>query len=369
MPNQQEIGKDQAPSDLILTILDRAHDEITWVRSAYKFAVSFIAVLIAIGLYFSHKSIQDMKTELREEGKQSAKQLAVEMQLISRSLQQDFKDEADQVRKKVSARLDKEFEREEITTLVIQKTQERIDSVANHLIETQVSNQINPLGTELTDLITRTSETFKESIRKLEIQIESSQTAESEMRHLLTEARRVLNNLEKQSDFVMLVLAAQSDDRQALVKLNALASDDSSILQAQARRSCDMIVREYAGLTADKPYRNIKWNDGFDQNIMTFQQVIQGWQQIPSEFARAYVEFVWIHPNITKEEKLSFLHDVLSDSRNSLQAANQAAKLLAEEAKIEYNPPLNFTKIEKWWQERTISKSSPDATSEKSKTE
>ena len=65
-----------------------------------------------------------------------------------------------------------------------------------------------------------------------------------------------------------------------------------------------------------------------------------------------YLSFVWGHTNLNKEQKLSFLRNAyLEDSRNSLQAANKAAEIVAEELKAKYNPPLEFKPVEKLWSE------------------
>lgn len=356
----------QGHADLVLPIIDRAREEVVWVRSAYKWAVSAVVIVILGGLFFSYRSIQDMKADLRKEGKQTQKQLTNEMQLQSRSLQQDLRDEVRQVREQVSQRLNQEFEREEITKLVKTTAQERIDSVANLLIEAQIQKLITPLRAELTQLIRTTSDGFYDSMRKFDLQLGESKEAESEIRLLLTEARKTLNQLREQSDFILTVLSAQSDDRDAYYKLLAWGSDESNSLRDQARRASDTVQRDYSGFMGDKPYRILQWPEGFDPSKMTFQQIKSHWQSLPSEFARAYVEFVWNHQAITKEEKLSFLQDVLRDSRNSLQAADKAARILADEAKVQYNPPFDFSQIEKWWKERPVPKTSPDAATDKS---
>ena len=52
MAEKESNAQNDGPESGILAVVDRTREEITWVRSAYKFAVSLIAAVIAVGLYF-----------------------------------------------------------------------------------------------------------------------------------------------------------------------------------------------------------------------------------------------------------------------------------------------------------------------------
>lgn len=345
----------QSPEKQILTIVDRAREEITWVRSAYKFAVSIIAILIAIGLYFSHKSIQDLKADLRTDGERVQSQIKTESTLLARTLQKDLEDEITRIRGEVTARIDEEFKRENISSLVSHQAKTRIDDIADDLIKSQIAEQITPLKTNLTSLIAKSSSDLNAKLLEMDRKLSQSKQTEEELRALLTEARKTVDAVKEQSHFVLTVLAAQSDDRIAFERLRKWATDRSFALQQEARAAERDIIKSHSGFLNDA-YMTISWVEDFDPKEMTIDDIRGNWMSLPSQYARAYVEFVWKHKNISKEEKLSFLHDALKDSRGSMQAASWAGKTLSKEAKVEYNPPFYFSDIEKWWSEREQAK-------------
>ena len=175
--------KDKSPSQEqteapILAVVDRAREEIAWVRSAYKFAVSIIAILIAIGLYFSHKSIQDLKSELRADGDRIQNQLKTEASLQARTLEKDLEEEVDRIRSQVTKRIEDEFKQENISSLVEEQAQVRIDAIADKIIETQINARITPLKEDLTFLISQTSSELDARVKNLDQKINQSQATE-----------------------------------------------------------------------------------------------------------------------------------------------------------------------------------------------
>jgi len=335
----------------VLAVVDRAREEIAWVRSAYKFAVSVIAILIAIGLYFSHKSIQDLKSELRADGERIQGQLKTESSLLARTLQKDLEDEVGRIRGEVTTRIEDEFKQENISTLVSQQAQTRIDAIADNLIERQIGAHIAPLKTELTTLIADSSTELNTKVKELDAKLTQTRATEEELRGLLTEARKTVDNVKEQSEFVLTVLAAQGDDRNAFDKLRKWSNNNSFALRQQAKAAELSILKSHSSFISDT-HMNLSWRKGLDPSAMSPAEIRANWRGIPSHLARAYVEFAWKHKNLTKDDKLIFLHDALSDSRGSMQAADWAAKTLSKEATVNYNPPFDFSAIEKWWIER-----------------
>ncbi len=55
-----------APVKLYTDLADHAKSEITWVRSAYKFAASLVAVVFTVGIAFTYKSASDFKSDARK---------------------------------------------------------------------------------------------------------------------------------------------------------------------------------------------------------------------------------------------------------------------------------------------------------------
>jgi len=345
-PSQAEI-----PESPVLAVVDRAREEIAWVRSAYKFAVSIIAVLIAVGLYFSHKSVQDLKSELRDDGERIQKRLTTESSLLARTLQRDLEEEVVRVRNEVTTRIGEEFKQENISSLVAQEAQTRIDAIADNLIEDQIGKQIKPLETDLTTLIASSSAELQDKVKELDAKLTQSRATEEDLRRLLNEARKTVDNVKQQSDFVLTVLDAQGDDRNAFDKLRRWSNDKTFSLHQQAKAAELTILKSHSTFISDA-HMVMNWIEGFDPTTMSISDIRSNWDKVLPVYARAYAEFVWKHENVTKEEKLQFLHDVLGNSRGSMQAADWAAETLAKDAKVKYNPPFDFSAIEEWWTER-----------------
>ena len=303
--------------------------------------------------------MQDLRADLRGEGERIQKHIKTESELRARTLQQDLESEISRIRGEVTSRIDDEFKEENISFLVAQQAQTRIDQIADDLIEKQISERITPLKADLTSLISKSSAEVNAKLHELDQNLKQSREKEEDLRTLLAEARTALNTVKEQSDFVLTVLAAQSDDRNAFDRLRQWAADKSFDLHKQAKAAELDILKSHSGFLNDA-HMTLSWVDGFDPKEMSFDQIRGNWNVIPPMYARAYVEFVWKHEKISKEDKLTFLHDALKDSRGSMQAADWAAKTLAKEANVKYNPPFNFSAIEEWWGTRAKTNSIPE---------
>jgi hypothetical protein len=352
-------------NDLFQQIVNFSHEEVTWVRSVYKFAVSTVAVVVIVGLYFSYASIQDLKSDLRKEGNQIQKQLSSETAFLGRKLQQDLRVEVSKVQQDVAKRIDDEFKTEEITELIHTKAVERVDAVADELIKVEIEKRVTPLREELTQLINTSATSAQVAISHLNENIQDTRTTETELKSTLEDARKTLDEVKMQSDFMMTVLAAQSDNRIAYDKLNKWAAMPEFLLREQAASVRDDILRSYSGWMGDRPYKAIEWPSEVKAKDFTITKIRELWLTIPSDRARAFVEFVWKHKGLTVEERLLFLHDTLADSRGSLQAADKTGRILSEHAKVKYNPPFDFSNIEKWWKERSQASKQTDEAANK----
>ncbi len=350
-----DVADKEGPTDLsnaIVSLTDHAHKEISWVRSAYKFVVVIIGALIAIGIYFSYKSASEFKADLRDEGLRVQARQKSEFELLGQKLRQDLQSDVNDLRKEVTKRIDSEFATKEISALVQDKAKERIDTIADTLIQKNITNQIAPIRNEFVDLLSKSKADIQDRVEKLDENSKQTQKTGDELQVTLAEARSLLEKLDEQSMFIMAVLAAQTEDRDAYQRLDKWAGDENFRLRSEARKAKFAIQLSYANDMFDKPYKVLNWRETAKPNLFGMDEIGKNWQNVPSDLARAYVEFVWGHTNIDKEQKLSFLHGVLADSRNNLPALHRAARLLSDELKADYNPPLEFAKIEKSWSER-----------------
>lgn len=331
-----------------------ARGEIDWVRSAYKFAGALVAIVFAVGIAFTYKSSSDFRDETRQEAEKLTKQILERLSASEMSMRTKMDAQIAELGRSVQARVDDEFRADNIRKLIEAKAKERVDATADMLIKAGISERITPLRNELTTLVTKISEDNKVKVQALDQRQEDSKKTEAELRDLIGKAQRTLAEIRQQSEFSLAVLAAQSDDRTAFDKLLRWSEDASFPFRSQALAIRLDILKRYSEFLSGSAYLHFPWKKDFDSSRMTFPEIEDTWNYTPPQFARAYAEFVWTHTNVIKEQKLAFLHKVLTESRGSMQAADWAAKTLSQEANISYNPPFDFDKIEKWWAERSI---------------
>lgn len=342
-------------SDTILKITAHAQDQISWVRSAYGWIATLIAGLIIVGLWFTYKDVRDFKAEIREQGEKIQKAQEAEQQLLSQKLRSDLQAEADRVRNEIVKRVDDEFETQQISKLVHDETKQRIDAIANVLIQNTISNQLAPVSLEFGRQLTKSREDIRAQLDGLTIEAKQARKTEGELQTTLVEARDLLTKLDRQSELVLTILAAQTDDRSAFEKLEKWSLDQKYPLKKEAGQATLATRLNWHGqLGEQKAFISaVPWADGVKPNTLSFEETQIAWSQTPLEsFARPFLDFVWGNTNFSKDQRLSFLHDVLKDSHNSLSAADRAARLLAGELNATYNPPFIFDDINLKWDER-----------------
>lgn len=207
---------------------------------------------------------------------------------------------------------------------------------------------------ELSSLIEISSQNAKEEMISLNEQVQKQQKIEKKLAAILSDAQEALASMHILSKFTLTVNLAQLDDRAAYNQLKAWAKDTKFPFQTSAKQTYRIIRKDFYGARGyEKSFELMTWNEGANPEEFDIEEARHiFWNECPAIKAREYVQFVWTHKNLTKEEKLSFMYDVLSDSRNSLHAADAAARLLAKEANIKYNPVLEFDEIKKWWEKK-----------------
>jgi hypothetical protein len=241
--------------------------------------------------------------------------------------------------------------------LLLRQIQPQVDRFKKEMAETSdltrdLANATQSQLIKLSAEITQTSSNLQHKIGILDARIADAEKSEEHLQTTLLESQNALAELKVHSRFILVAASAQADDRTAYDQLTKWAGDTRYPLHEEAWKIYRIVQGEYWGERGQKNWRVIDWMPGRDPNKLTLVELQQVWRSLSSEFARDFVNCVWNHKTLTKDEKLYFLHGVLSDSRNSLYAADAAARLLADEGKVKYNPPFDFAQIVTWWAAR-----------------
>jgi hypothetical protein len=353
-PNQPVSATTPSFSELALQLVEQSRKEITYVRWAYSIVSALVAVLIAIGIYFTASSLHDFKTEFRDDAQQFRTQLKEQLAQQQTTLDLHLSDQVTKVSQQVSNRIDQAFQDKQITLLVQQKAQERIDAIADSLIHEQVSKMIAPLKQELTDLVNKSSGEFNTSLGHLDERIKASQADEQTTRQIIGDAQQALANVQAQTDFVRTFLAALFDKRDAFDRLVKWSTDLTSPFQSLSSDAVIDIKSSFWGQQGDKPYLQFDLPKDADPHSQTLDQLKTTWQTLPSAFAKFFVMNTWDNTVLTKDQKFTFLHDIIADSHNSLMAADKAARYISDDQHLTYDRnPLDFNIIDTWYKNRS----------------
>jgi len=137
-------------------IVNFSKEEINNVRGYYKWAISIIigsiTIIIALGVFITYGSFSELREDIREI-KISAKD---EINNMMNESSEDFNSlskrlitianfHSDSIRIEVKNRIDNEFDRKNIHELVELKARERIDEIADAIIEDKINKKILPL--------------------------------------------------------------------------------------------------------------------------------------------------------------------------------------------------------------------------------
>jgi hypothetical protein len=230
--------------------------------------------------------------------------------------------------KKVNRRIDDEFNKDNIRNLVISKAEERIDKVADPLIEKQVEKKINPKIKITEEKIIDIDQTIKETNNKI-------------------------NELKSQNDFALVFSNAQTNDRKAFEQLLTWRNDKSSPYHDKAEQAAEKVMRDHQSIFKTEPI-DLQWKNNFDPSKLNIQelQIVYNLSNTDPEYSRtkpSFIKYVWNRQDITTKDKMQFLVDIMK-KENNLDVLAYAGQCFKEVSKQkEYN--IATDDFLGWWNE------------------
>ena len=260
-------------------IVDFANKEINRVHNIYKLIGWGITILFVFGvgvaLYLLGDKFDDIQSSIKLKGEEIESQVG----------------------EKVSSRLDDEFKKENIHSLVEEKAKERIGMVADEIISKNIEDKIKP------EVLTLTSE---------------------------------LDKAKKLSEFLLTVIKSQSDDRMAFEQLEQWADDKSYSFSKEAKNAKEVIRGSYVNFP---PFVTIDWQKmNIDPSSLTIPQLYKLYETLPPLLHSDLIIHVWEKiPTVSKKDRIQFLINVL-EKEKSLAALTFSGKYLSEEFNLGWNP-------------------------------
>jgi hypothetical protein len=308
-------------------IVDRAHKEIEAVRKVYYWFSGLITVLLVTGIgagaYIMGKNVSDIRTNVQSEVDLMKRGAAQEFALQSSALKSRLETGVGDVETRVKSRIDEEFNRDNIQGLVKEKAQERIDKVADPIIELKIDKKISPV-------IAAANKTLKA------VEVDAAKMHDT------------VTQLELFNEFILTNTAAQNDDRAAFEQLRKWATDKSYPLSSRAQQSVAAIMDRFdvSFLTVEGP--PIPWGTGVDPSKLRMIDLEAKYELVGSRQSRSDIAYyIEQRGDISKKDKLGFFVKMLIKEK-SMAAYATLLKLFERESGQKFNH-FDSKPVVEWW--------------------
>jgi hypothetical protein len=187
------------------------------------------------------------------------------------------------------------------------------------------------------------------AIAELKRRVENQSATVDLVAKTAADAQQDVRRLRDVTDFSLIVLAAQCDDRHAYDQLWAWSEDSSFPLQRFATRAVQTIMDQHNPAMVRTGF-SVSWNEGVDPQKLSLPELWQEFKKAPQHIRLGILEFVWEkRTDIPKRERLQFLVDVIR-SDESLQVIEYAGRYFAQGTGDKLKPIAIGPHL-KWWEE------------------
>lgn len=354
--------------ELVMGVSAHADREVARITGIYKLVAVCLTAIIAFGIYFTYKDAAEVrrstqeqmkefkessardivaqKERLKEEAMEQQKQMRDRQELLFSQMQARLDHRVSGLSQQVKTKVDEEFKTEKITKLVNDKAQERIDKIADPLITTKITNQIQP---------------------KIEEADKSVWTLKGEIQT----ARGSLQKVEDTAAFLDVVTAAQNDDRQAFDKLRFWSNDPNFDRHVEAAKYWWSIVDAHNEMFPNDYSNFIYWEEWAkeskvsDPSKLSFEDLHRLYYDDPVatfEFRAGILQHIYNRKDFSKRQKLGLLIEAMKKDR-SLKVVAEASRLFQIESK-QNKKRLLVDYMYEWWEKNkdTISDKPESAT-------
>jgi hypothetical protein len=189
----------------------------------------------------------------------------------------------------------------------------------------------------------RISPAIEDAQRRIE---QARQSLENSATEIKLQFNTVLRELKQANEFIMTVVAAQSDDGEAFDKLEVLAGDTSYPF---AQRAADVrlnIMQERAERPSGGRYR-FTWPEGIDPSKLNIEELRKEYEKAPNDQRPDIITVIWQRGDISKKERMQFLADVMEKDK-SQTARVYAGDFFTKAASLRINP-MESKHLVNWW--------------------
>lgn len=309
-----------------------AEKEISRVAMLYKVVAGCLTLIVVAGIGFTFKDASEFRKNAREEIAEQKKlikddireqetRMRERQEALFSQMQLLLSSQVAALGKKVESKVDEEFKTENITKLVNDKAQARIDTIADPIITDKIAKKIQP-----------TIDGVNKNVEQIKTDIETS--------------RKKINNLEQVSEFVNVVTNAKNDDRKAFDQLGKWESDPTFYRQNDAYHARKMIIEDYAN-TPDFNH-SVRWNDNIDPSKLSFSVLRDDFYRMESiDQKTGLLQYIWDSKDFSKKQRMGLMIEAMKND-NSLTVVCKASRLFQNEAMKNIKCLYTFLLID-WW--------------------
>lgn len=325
-------------SDQLEKIIQRSDKEIDRVYKVYRILGGALGVILAAGIatfgYVSYNSVKDMRNDMREEMRTIRASVDKEMgdikqntfeesKVLSNRLKAELEMIVSDVGKKVNKRIDEEFKTENIQSLVKSNAQQRIDKVADQIIEDKIEKKVKPV---------------------LDAANQSLKSIDADAAKIHEELTKVT----KLTDFTMTNIMAQNDNKVAFERLQKCAEDKSCPMSVEARQALDAIIDRHTTNFLVLQGPPIPWGEGVDPAKLSIAELEAKYESFASPRTRSDIAYyIANRSDIAKKDRLQFLVKELK-SEVSLKAVDQLLTLFSKLSGQTFKP-FDTDSVLEWW--------------------
>lgn len=160
------------------------------------------------------------------------------------------------------------------------------------------------------------------------------------------EAKATLEELKSITDFMALIVAAQTDDRTAFDKLEEIANDSGNKFSSKAIQAWGKILEEHAQPMYSSGF-SVPWKEGLDPAKLSFNDLKREFESASPAFKRGLLEYIWKREDISKFDRLEFMMEVMKKNP-SLAVVEYAGRYFTEGTGQKIKP-LAVRHLSEWW--------------------
>jgi len=259
------------------------------------------------------------------------------------------------VERKMEALVAKQFEEPQIKSVVREAATERASVLMAGQIAPEVSKFKTDVAGQLKEsqaLVDRVAQEVGKAKAISEEVADKNQRAEAKLKVLdsvIGKTTSTLAQLERATEFVMTVVAAQTDDRKAFDRLGIWSKDKTHPFSERAQQAWNTI-RDTHSMLLLIDGRTFPWAEGVDPSKLPLSGLKSIYQTLPAWLKPALLEYIWKREDIPKIERLDFLM-VVVEQDESLMAVEYAGRCVGYGTGGVKIKSLSVEFLSNWWKE------------------